>query len=204
MIRPFLHPNFKRYYSPLSTLELVRDEFRSANLEPLTKTNVDRFFALKYDLPTYLLNFLADRVEMAHSIEGRLPFLDDDVVAFAAKLSDEALIGKSAGKKLIRTAFTQRLPQEAIASGKRIFLAPPSAVNAILQSDWAHHLLSESVTNEVGVFDWSKLKLLGIGLKVTPACSGLGSALRSLLIMIISIHALHELFVVNGVRRRPG
>ena len=129
LIRPFLHRDFKRYYSPLSTLKLVREEFRSANLEPLTKTNVDRFFALKYDLPAYLLNFLADRLEMAHSIEGRLPFLDDDVVAFAAQLSDEALIGEAAGKKLIRTAFTQRLPQEAIASGKQIFLAPPTAVN---------------------------------------------------------------------------
>ena len=31
---------------------------------------------LKSVLPNYILNLLGDRMEMAHSVEGRVPFLD--------------------------------------------------------------------------------------------------------------------------------
>jgi asparagine synthase (glutamine-hydrolysing) len=166
----------------------------------MTPTNADRFLALKYDLPAYILNFLADRQEMAHSIEGRVPFLDDNVVAFAAALRDEALIGQAAGKKLIRAAFATRLPAETLASKKKIFLAPPTAIDEILRSEWAHHLLSRAVTDVVGIFDWRKLTLLRTSAKIMPAHSGAGAAVRSLLTLIISLHALHDLFVLGRSR----
>ena len=33
-------------------------------------------------LPNFILTFLSDRMEMSHSIEGRVPFLDHKVVEF--------------------------------------------------------------------------------------------------------------------------
>jgi Asparagine synthase len=36
-------------------------------------------------LPNFILNYLADRMEMAHSIEGRVPFLDHHVADVAAR-----------------------------------------------------------------------------------------------------------------------
>ena len=201
LIRPFLSRDFMRYFSPLGALGLIRQELQSVKVGAMTPTNMDRFLALRYDLPAYLLNFLADRQEMAHSIEGRVPFLDDNVVAFAAALRDEALVGKAAGKKLIRVAFAERLPSETLLSRKRIFLAPPTAADEILRSEWAHHLLSRMVTDAVGVFDWRKVQFLILSLKVVPAHSGAGSAMRSLLILIISLHALYDLFIVGHGRR---
>jgi asparagine synthase (glutamine-hydrolysing) len=161
---------------------------------------MDRLLALKYDLPAYILNFHADREEMAHSIEGRVPFLDDNVVAFATALRDASLIGEASGKKLIRVAFAGRLPPETLSSRKKIFLAPPAAVDEILRSEWAHHMLARTVTDAVGVFDWRKLRWLRTGVKVTPAHSGAGTAMRALLIFAISLHALHELFIVGRSR----
>jgi asparagine synthase (glutamine-hydrolysing) len=128
LIRPLLTDDFRHHFSPLGTLELVAEDLRSAKIKAMTPTNVDRFFALKYDLPAYILNFLADRQEMAHSIEGRVPFLDDDVVTFAAALPNEALIEEAAGKKLIRTAFATGLPAKTLTSKKKMFLAPPTAI----------------------------------------------------------------------------
>ena len=201
LIRPFLNRDFLPYFSPLGALEQIRQDFEFTAVPAMTQMNVDRFLALRYDLPAYLLNFLGDRAEMAHSIEGRVPFLDDNVVAFAAGLCDEALDGKAAGKKLVRTAFAERLPPQALISRKRIFLTPASATDQVLHSEWARHLLSRTVTDAVGVFDWRKLELLRVATKITPARSGAGNALRSLLILIISLHALHALFVVG--RGRP-
>jgi asparagine synthase (glutamine-hydrolysing) len=169
----------------------------------MTPTNLDRFLALKYDLPAYLLNFLADRQEMANSLEGRVPFLDDGVVAFAAALGDDMLVGKSSGKKLISDAFAARLPPETLLSRKRIFLAPPRAADEVLRSEWAQHLLSKAVTDAVGVFDWRKLQLLRAAMRITPGYTGAGSAMRSLLILIISLHALHDLFIVGRGRITP-
>ena len=37
-------------------------------------------------LPNYILSNLGDRMEMAHSVEGRLPFLDHNVVEEVAKM----------------------------------------------------------------------------------------------------------------------
>src|SRR5262249_3888314 len=45
--------------------------------DPLNKS---LFVWAKSFLPTYILNLLGDRMEMAHSIEGRVPFLDHQVV----------------------------------------------------------------------------------------------------------------------------
>ena len=199
LVRRLLNPEFRPYFSPIATLESVAKELRSVNGEVMTPTNVDRLLALKYDLPAYILNVLADREEMAHSIEGRVPFLDDKVVAFASKLGDEALVVKAAGKGLIRMALAQRLPRETLTKRKQLFLAPPAAVDEILRSEWAADLLSKTVTDAVGVFDWKKLSRLRAITKVAPAHSGAGSAMRALLIFAISLHGLHHLFI--AVRR---
>jgi asparagine synthase (glutamine-hydrolysing) len=194
-IRNLLSPDFLRYFSPLGTLELIRQEIGSNEIAAMTPTNLDRLLALRYDLPAYLLNFLGDRQEMAHSIEGRVPFLDEKVLEFAATLRQESLLGEAAGKKLIRIAFSKRLPPKTLTARKRIFLAPPAGTDQILRSDWARHLLSRPVTETVGVFDWRKLEFLRMCLKMVPAHSGAGSAARSLMILVISLHGLHHLFV---------
>jgi hypothetical protein len=56
------------------------------------------------------------------------------------------------------------------------------------------------VTDAVGVFDWRKLALLRTVAKAVPARSGLGTSLRTALTMMISLHALHRLFIAGGSR----
>jgi asparagine synthase (glutamine-hydrolysing) len=199
-IRAHISRDFLRYYSPLGALSSLAEEVGPAKLSSMPQVNVDRFMAITYDLPAYQLNFLADRQEMAHSIEGRVPFLDNNVAAFATALPSEALTGDFAGKSLIRRAFAERLLAETLASQKKPFFSPPTVVDDMLRSDWAHHLLSRPVTDAVGVFDWRKLTLLRASLKLAPARTGIGTSLRTALTMIISLHALHDLFVAGGSR----
>jgi asparagine synthase (glutamine-hydrolysing) len=196
----FLSRDFLLYFSPLGALESIGQEAQWLGATEMTAMNMDRFLALRYDLPAYILNFLADRQEMAHSIEGRVPFLDDNVVALASTLADEVLIGHAAGKKLLRVAFAKRLPKEVCTARKKIFLAPPTAVDEILRSEWADHLLSRAVTNTVGIFNWKKVAFLKAAVKIAHAHSGVGTAVRLLLMFTISLHALHHLFVAGRAR----
>jgi asparagine synthase (glutamine-hydrolysing) len=54
----------------------------------------------KYELLTYLPDLLMrqDKMSMAHSIENRVPFLDNDMVSTALSLKDDVLIGKQNGR----------------------------------------------------------------------------------------------------------
>jgi asparagine synthase (glutamine-hydrolysing) len=64
-----------------------------------------------------------DRVTMAHSLEARVPFLDDEVIAWSLSLPPEA---KVAGpgvpeKKLLREAFSGWLPEDLLWRDKAEF-----------------------------------------------------------------------------------
>jgi asparagine synthase (glutamine-hydrolysing) len=48
--------------------------------------NQAEYLEAKYLLPGFILSSQGDRMAMAHAVEGRYPFLDHRVVAFAAAL----------------------------------------------------------------------------------------------------------------------
>jgi asparagine synthase (glutamine-hydrolysing) len=200
-IRAHLNRDFLHHYSPLAALSSLAELVRPFKLSAMPQVNVDRFMALTYDLPAYQLNFLADRQEMAHSIEGRVPFLDNSVAEFAAALPSQFFTGEWAEKSLLRKAFADRLPPHAVGAQKKIFISPATSVDHMLRSDWAHHMLSKQVTDAIGIFEWRKLALLRTALKVLPARSGAGTSLRTAMTLILSLHALNHLFITTGSRQ---
>ena len=81
-------------------------------------------------LPLYLLPILGDRLEMAHSVEGRLPFLDPAVVGLATQLPVGLKIGPNLEeKRLLRAAARPFVPERVASKAKHPFLAPPLAGN---------------------------------------------------------------------------
>lgn len=67
-----------------------------------------------------------DRATMAHSIEGRVPFLDIDFVEYAMSINPELKLagkGKRMEKWLLRQAFTGYLPDEIMLRPKMEFAA---------------------------------------------------------------------------------
>lgn len=74
-------------------------------------------------LPNDLLVKL-DRCLMAHGAEGRTPFLDPEVAAFAFRLPDDLKIRRGLGKYLLRRWLEQHLPSAAPFARKRGFTVP--------------------------------------------------------------------------------
>ena len=80
-------------------------------------------------LPGYVLTILGDRMEMAHSVEGRLPFLDHHVVEFARRLPVSQKIRGAAEKFVLRKAMRRMLPPDICGRRKCAFKAPPALLN---------------------------------------------------------------------------
>lgn len=74
-------------------------------------------------LPNDLLTKL-DRCLMAHGVEGRVPFIDPVLAAFAYRLPDALKVNGRLGKWLLRKWLDRALPESAPFSKKRGFTVP--------------------------------------------------------------------------------
>ena len=76
--------------------------------------------------PHYLLTMLGDRMEMAHSIEGRVPFLDHKLTEFMVQLPEHLKIRGLKEKYILREAAKPILTETMYTRMKHPFLSPPS------------------------------------------------------------------------------
>ncbi|MDX3974574.1 asparagine synthase (glutamine-hydrolyzing) [Shinella sp.] len=81
-------------------------------------------------LPGYILSSQGDRVMMANAVEGRFPFLDHRVVAFAAGLSPDAKLNGLREKHILKQAARGLVPAAIIDRPKQPYRAPDSEVFA--------------------------------------------------------------------------
>lgn len=111
------------------------------------------FLEAMYLLPGYILSSQGDRMAMAHSVEGRYPFLDHRVVQFAAnlpvslkmKVLDQKYLLKRAAGELIPAAIRQRFKQPYRAPDSKCFI--PANLPYIAE------LLSPDALKRTALFD---------------------------------------------------
>ena len=129
-----------------------------------------------WDFNEYLPNDIlikADTMTMAHSLEGRVPFLDPRIAEFSTTLPVSLKLGgfgtgSSTGftqKKLIekyvlRKAVQDLLPQSILKRKKQGFTVPLDNWFKKDLKEVASHLLDKSALKESGVFDAQKVKKL--------------------------------------------
>jgi asparagine synthase (glutamine-hydrolysing) len=75
-------------------------------------------------LPAYLLSSQGDRMMMAHSVEGRFPYLDHRVVEFCNRLPPRFKLRALRDKYLLRKLGQDWLPREIARRPKRPYRAP--------------------------------------------------------------------------------
>jgi asparagine synthase (glutamine-hydrolysing) len=94
-----------------------------------------------------------DKTGMANAIEGRVPYLDHELVEFAATLPPRLKLRRMAGKYILRTYAEKLLPQEVARRKKMPFYVPME--NYFQQSTFQElmaELLSESSVRNRGIF----------------------------------------------------
>jgi asparagine synthase (glutamine-hydrolysing) len=181
-----------RDYSPLDALKVnLPDDFD--HWDPLAKS---QWLETTIFMSGYLLSSQGDRMSMAHSVEGRYPFLDYRLIEFCAKLEPNVKLRGLTEKYLLKKLLKGKIPQNIIDRNKQPYRAPVK--NVFLskdQPDYVKEMLSESFTNKVGLFNFSSL---GIVLSRIEK-SGTSSEMDDMLLtMIISTHLLYNQFIENN------
>lgn len=74
--------------------------------------------------PNILLNYLGDRMEMAHSVEGRTPFLDHHLVEAVVAMPVDMKVHATTEKYVLREAARPYLTQTVYRRQKHPFVAP--------------------------------------------------------------------------------
>jgi asparagine synthase (glutamine-hydrolysing) len=111
------------YHALLSELD-VRQQ-----LEGRDPVNVSLYLWSKTLLPNYILAMLGDRMEMAHSVEGRVPFLDHHVVEVIRSQPVSQKIHGMTEKYVLREAVRDVITDTVYRRQKHPFLSPPATLN---------------------------------------------------------------------------
>jgi len=105
---------------PYDVTDPVYDQAADAGLDDVSTMQL-------VDINTWLAGDIlvkADRMTMAHSLELRVPFLDAEVMAVAARLAREEKIGSGTTKAALRAAMSEVLPPAAAQRAKLGFPVP--------------------------------------------------------------------------------
>jgi asparagine synthase (glutamine-hydrolysing) len=142
-------------------------------------------------LPNYILTVLGDRMEMAHSVEGRVPFLDHHVVELARDLPVAQKIRGMTEKYVLREAARPVLSATVYRRQKHPFLAPPAA---LAPGERLYELVQETLRGpalaSLPFYDRTKVVALLDGLSAQGADAR--TALDPVLMILLSACCLNQ------------
>lgn len=151
-----------------------------------------QYLEISIFLSQYLLCSQGDRVSMAHSIEGRFPFLDYRVVEFCNRLPPTLKLRGLTEKYLLKKLAARWLPKEIAGRRKKPYRAPihRSFFNEGAR-DYVSEVLSPKELHATDLFDPNAVGLLA----KKAANGGLGETDDMALAGIISTQLLHHQFI---------
>ncbi|MFZ0300346.1 MAG: asparagine synthase (glutamine-hydrolyzing) [Candidatus Sulfotelmatobacter sp.] len=146
-----------------------------------------------YLMPGYILSSQGDRMAMAHSVEGRYPFLDHRVVKFAERLSPSLKMKVLNQKFLLKHAAEGLIPSEIIRRPKQPYRAPDGKSFFQPQAlPYVEELLAPEALVRSGIFDPPAVTAL---VKKFKAGRAIGVKDNMALVGILSTQLLTESFI---------
>lgn len=152
-------------YAPLMAMAVNDNPLHLEIKSDWEKTTDFSFFSrlaiidLKYWIPFSVI-YRLDKLNMAHAVETRSPYLDYRLVEMALNLPDEAKIGRQGNKLVLRRLLKKYYSPELIASGKQAFYMPVTTQNRSRFFEWVSQLLTEKSVKKRGLFVWPYIKRL--------------------------------------------
>lgn len=177
------------------------------NLDRLKKwhpLNQSLYLGYKTMLPGLLMNHKGDRPAMHHSVETRYPFLDEEFVAFCAKVHPRwKLRGIRRDKHLLRTLASTMLPKEISSRPKAMFRAPFANTFFERPPAFVDQLLSEESLRKTGYFDPQKVRLFRETYQQYRWGSGKRLTIEMGLTGVMATQLWHHTFLGGGLCSLP-
>jgi asparagine synthase (glutamine-hydrolysing) len=126
-VRDLLAPDLLRRFAGVEPLGALVERLGAARLRRALPLHVSAATWVGSALAQYILRTLGDGMEMAHGVEGRVPFLDHRVAEVAFSIEPRVLVGEGLDKPVLRRAVAGLVPANVAARPKHPFLAPPLA-----------------------------------------------------------------------------
>ncbi len=129
-IHTLLSHKISKQYGSINALEqFINHQDINNQLIDIDPVHQSMYLLSKSMLPNYILTLLGDRVEMAHSIEGRVPFLDHKIIEQLIHIPIELKIKNMNEKYILREACKPFITETVYQREKHPFLAPPALFN---------------------------------------------------------------------------
>jgi asparagine synthase (glutamine-hydrolysing) len=126
-VRELLAPELVRRFAGADPLAALAERLGGERLRGAPPLHVSAATWARSALAQYILRTLGDGMEMAHGIEGRVPFLDHRVAEVAFAIEPRVLAEGGLDKPVLRRAVAGLVPAAIAARPKHPFLAPPLA-----------------------------------------------------------------------------
>jgi asparagine synthase (glutamine-hydrolysing) len=164
----------------------------------------DQCLEIRTLLAGYILASQGDRMLMAHSVEGRFPFLDVNVVALAASLPPEHKLRVLDEKHVLKRAAQGLVPEVILRRKKQPYRAP-DALSFVGPGApaWIDEALSEHRVAEAGVFEPAAVAQLLRKCRAAAAGRPFSNADNMAFTGVLSTQLLHAALVARPVSSLP-
>jgi asparagine synthase (glutamine-hydrolysing) len=111
------------------------------------------YIDFKLRIADHLLGDHGDRMTFAHGVEGRYPFLDQDLIDFVTRLPPALLTGDGREKYPLRAIAGRYVPPQVLAREKFSFVGPGSPDILRCGGDWIADLLAPQRLRRQGLLN---------------------------------------------------
>ena len=197
----------KRLFSPDLRERAAHVDARGALLSRLppefsrwTPLAQDQYLEVHTLLSGYLLSSQGDRMLMAHSVEGRFPFLDRRVAALAESLPPAYKLRVLDEKHVLKRAASDLLPPSILERPKQPYRAPDALSFATAEAQaWLAEVTTPAAVRDAGCFDPNAVQQLMAKCASRAANGQFSNADNMGVVGVVSTQLVHEQFI----RRRP-
>jgi len=183
-----LKDTLRGYNNLYDLTDLLSDDFSA--FDDISQA---QYMEIKTLLSGYLLSSQGDRVAMAHSIEGRFPFLDHRLVEFSCKLPPTIRMCALTEKYILKKSMRNLLPPAVVKRTKQPYMAPDAkSFFAKGSPDYVEEILSEKQLREVGFFNPKSVSTLVKKCRQSPV---LGFKDNMAIVGIVSTMLLYDQFI---------
>jgi asparagine synthase (glutamine-hydrolysing) len=156
----------------------------------------DQFLEVHTLMSAYLLSSQGDRMLMAHSVEGRFPFLDRRVAVLAESLPASHKLRVLDEKHVLKRAAKDLLPEAIVQRSKQPYRAPDALSFASAEAqEWMAEVASPKTVADAGCFEPVAVEQMLAKCQARAASGQFSNADNMGLVGVLSTQLVHAHFV---------